>query len=117
MGRQLNCRAGFTEKVDGILQLKRFDIRTKEKVILIEDVISTGKSTFQTWKSVSFAGGIPSYKIYCLVNRSGMKEKNGLYIKSLIDKTMPMWESDECPLCKEGSKGIRPKGNWDKLTA
>ena len=54
-----------------------------------------------------------------LVNRSGLTEVGGKKIVALIDRPMPMWTPDECPLCKAGSEAIRAKGseNWARLKA
>jgi hypothetical protein len=52
------------------------------------------------------------------VNRSGLKEVNGLKIIALIDRHLPIWEAAECPLCKGESEAIPAKGdNWQRLMA
>lgn len=53
--------------------------------------------------------------ILVLVNHTGLKEINGMKIISLIDKEMPMWQPNDCPLCKAGSIAVRPKDNWELL--
>lgn len=119
MGRQLGVHTGYTEKVDGVLQLKRFSVKEGEKIILIEDVITSGKSTLQTWAAVTAVGGIISQKLFCLVNRSGKDHLNGLPIVALVEHEMPIWDvpaGETCPLCEQGSKAIRPKDNWAELT-
>ena len=50
----------------------------------------------------------------------GHKERFNVFaaaFQAVIDKAMPMWVPEECPLCQAGSEAIRPKGNWDRLTA
>ena len=91
-----------------------------ERILLCEDVITTGESVALTAYAVARAGGIviPSY-ILVLVNRSGRTEVGGRKIIALIHHPMPIWIPDECPLCKQGSEAIRPKGaeEWKRLNA
>ncbi len=91
----------------------------RKPVLLCEDVLSTGGSIELTAAAVKDAGGIVLPYVLVLVNRSGLTEIGGKKIVALIDHLMPMWEPDECPLCKQGSEAIRPKGteNWDRLNA
>lgn len=86
-------------------------------VLLCEDVLTTGGSVELTAKAVADAGGIVLPFICVLVNRSGLTEVDGKKIVALIDKPMPMWTPEECPLCKEGSEAVRPKDNWARLNA
>lgn len=86
-------------------------------ILLCEDVITTGGSIDLTENAVISAGGMVLPYILTLVNRSGLKEINGKKIIALIDHPMPMWEPDECPLCKNGSSAVRPKENWAALNA
>ena len=92
----------------------------EERILLCEDVITTGESVALTAYAVAKAGGIviPSY-ILILVNRSGRAEVGGRKIIALIHHPMPTWIPDECPLCKQGSEAIRPKGaeEWKRLNA
>ena len=87
----------------------------RDRVLLCEDVITTGESVAGAGRAVEARGGIVLPYILSLVNRSGQKEIGGRTILSLIDRHMPMWEADECPLCAQGSLAIRPKDNWDQL--
>jgi orotate phosphoribosyltransferase len=86
-------------------------------VLLCEDVLTTCGSIDLTATAVTNAGGIVLPVILALVNRSGLTEVDGKNIIALIDRPMPMWTPDECPLCKVGSEALRPKDNWAKLNA
>ena len=86
-------------------------------ILLCEDVLTTGGSVELAARAVIDAGGVVLPYILVLVNRSGLKEVNGRKIIALIDRSMPLWEPDECPLCKGGSEAIRPKDNWMRLNA
>jgi orotate phosphoribosyltransferase len=121
IARQLKCRRGFTEpvEVDGIktMELKRFELPSCAPVLLVEDVFTTGGTTEQTKLAVEKKGGVVLPVIGVLVNRSGKKELAGCQVVALIDREMPMWEPAVCPLCLRGSRAVRPKANWDLLTA
>jgi orotate phosphoribosyltransferase len=118
---QHGCLAGFTEPVKGDsgkqMVLKRFNVEPGDRVFVVEDVMTTGGTTLKTVKALKEAGAeiLPIFAV--LVNRSGKKNLDFIDIAALIDRAMPMWEPDDCPLCKKGSEPIRPKGNWDRLTA
>ena len=117
---QLNARTGFTEKDGEGMKLSRFEIGTNEKVLVVEDTISTGGSTLKTIEGMLKAG-VPSENIVpmivCLVNRSSSNSLAGRELRSLIKTDIHTWQPDECPLCKAGSQAVRPKSHWKELTA
>jgi orotate phosphoribosyltransferase len=86
-------------------------------VLLCEDVLTTCGSIDLTATAVTNAGGIVLPVILALVNRSGLTEVDGKNIIALIDRPMPTWDPDECPLCRMGSEALRPKDNWAQLNA
>lgn len=89
------------------------------KILLCEDVISTGGSIELTAQAVVKAGGTVIRHVCTLVNRSGQTTIDKRRITALISRSMPMWEPDECPLCKVGSEAILAKDpvNWARLNA
>ncbi len=117
------CLRAYTEKEgDGegkLMTFKKTAIFEGERVLAVEDVLTTGGSVDATANAIIKAGGIVLPLVVVLVNRSGLKEVSGKRIVALIDHPMPMWAPEECPLCKEGSEAIRPKGaeNWKRLNA
>lgn len=128
LARQMGINCGFTEpmeireRLDIVrknMVLKRFEVAHLEKIIVAEDVMTTGGTTHKTIETLTAAGADVLGFILVLVNRSGMKELDGRRIVALIDHPMPIWEESKCPLCAQGSKAIRPKGkeNWQALTA
>ncbi len=88
-----------------------------ELVLLCEDVITTGGSVDLTAKACIEAGARVQPFVLALVNRSGLEQEGDRSILALIDRPMPMWLPGECPLCKQGSKALRPKDNWAALNA
>lgn len=91
-----------------------------EFVLLCEDVLTTGGSIRQTIEAVSAENAACLPYVLMLVNRSGLDEIERKHIIPLISQHMPTWTAEECPLCKQGSKAIRPKDpkeNWGRLNA
>lgn len=120
-GRQLDILSGFTEPVEDEkgkkMVLKRFSVLPKTPVLVVEDVLTTGKTTRHTISELEARGAMVFEDIFVLVNRSGRYHLDGRRVISLVSCHMPIWTPKECPLCKEGSEAVRPKDNWDKLTA
>jgi orotate phosphoribosyltransferase len=72
VGRALGVRAIFTEREQGVMRLRRgFQIREGEPVLVVEDVVTTGKSTLEAAAAVTAAGGRASV-FASIVDRSGV---------------------------------------------
>ena len=106
--RALKVRALFAERVNGELTLRRgFTIKPGERVLVVEDVITTGKSTKETIEVVKRSGGTV-VAAGSLVDRSGGKADLGVPYKSLVTLQVPAYSPESCPLCKTGSKPVKP---------
>jgi len=106
--RALGVRALFAERVNGELTLRRgFIIKPGERVLVVEDVITTGKSTKETIRVVQQAGGV-AIAAASLVDRSGGKADIGVPYKSLVTLNVPAYAPETCPLCKAGSSPVKP---------
>lgn len=107
VARALGVRAIFAERQEGKLTLRRgFFVNKGEGVLVVEDVITTGGSILETINVIKDAGGIIK-GIGALVDRSGGKVELGFPFKSLLTLTIPTYEQQICPLCKEGSIAIK----------
>jgi orotate phosphoribosyltransferase len=84
-----------------------FTISAGERVLVVEDVITTGKSTRETIDVVKKAGGVV-IAAGALVDRSGGKAELGVPYKSLVTLDVPTYGPDACPLCKAGGTPIKP---------
>ena len=104
--KALGKKSIFTERKDGIMTLRRgFHINKGEKVLIIEDVITTAKSTMESIKIIeSFGGNIAG--IGCIVDRS--KRQTALKIESLIQIDPEIYTPEECPMCKLGQSIEKP---------
>jgi len=106
--RALGVRAIFAERVSGSLTLRRgFSIKQGERVLVVEDVITTGKSTRETIDVVNQSGGVV-IAAASLVDRSGGTAEVGVPYRSLVTLNVPTYTQETCPLCKSGSVPVKP---------
>lgn len=125
MACQASCKYGFTEPfimgegsfAEKIMVNKRFSFAGGTRIFVVEDVMTTGGTTQLTMADLILRDADIFPKIAVLVNRSGNAYLDGRNIVALIDHKMPIWEPGKCPLCREGSKALRPKENWKELVA
>lgn len=109
LGRQLGKEAVFTERKDNVMELRRgFEVKPGAKIIITEDVVTTGKSTKETKKVLEDLGG-EVIGVACIANRT--KEDIGMPIYSAIDLDIQVYESDACPLCEEGKIDLVKPGS------
>ena len=106
LGRQLGKPAMFTERVDGNMTFKRgFEIKKGQKVLITEDVVTTGKSSLETLKVIEEMGG-EVIGIACIVDRTC--EPLSIPVYSSIKLQIESYDKDSCPLCKQGVPYIKP---------
>ena len=122
----LDVRFIFAERVEGVMTIRRgFEVSKDEKVLMCEDIITTGGSAMEAAYAVEALGG----KIVgaaALANRGFCKRENSditakpncklptdIPFFALADFTFEMYAPDACPLCKDGSEAIKPgsRGN------
>ena len=109
LGRQLGKEAVFTERKDNVMELRRgFEVKPGAKIIIAEDVVTTGKSTKETKKVLEDLGG-EVIGVACIANRT--KEDIGMPIYSAIDLDIQVYESDAGPLCEEGKIDLVKPGS------
>ncbi|MDO5047274.1 MAG: orotate phosphoribosyltransferase [Anaerococcus sp.] len=97
LARVLGTPAIFTERVDGEMALRRgFEIKEGMKVIIVEDVITTGKSSFESVDIVKAYGG-EVLALTSIINRSGKDEINGLPIISASKLDIKTWDEEDLP--------------------
>jgi orotate phosphoribosyltransferase len=102
VGRALGVRAIFAERQDGTLTLRRgFSLKPGEKVLVIEDVVTTGGSTQETI-DVAHAAGATVVGAAAIIDRSGGQQKIDVPFHALATIALPTYESASCPLCAEG---------------
>lgn len=108
MGRALGVRAVFTERAEGKVMLRRgFSINRGEKILVAEDVITTGLSTKEVIDSLAqYEAEVAG--VVSLVDRSAGKVDFGVPRFSLLSLEVKSYKAEECPMCKEGSQPVKP---------
>jgi orotate phosphoribosyltransferase len=107
--RALGVRFLFTERADGVMQLRRgFAIEPGERALVVEDVVTTGGSTREVMEVVrQFAGSVVG--VGAIVNRSGVENPFApLPFTALLSVDVPTYAPEACPLCQAGSPVVKP---------
>ena len=126
LAQALDVRYIFAERVDGEMNIRRgFEVSKGERVLMCEDIITTGGSAMEAAAVVKELGG-EIVGVAALANRGFCKRENSdittkpncklpqdIPFFALDDFTFEMYAPDECPLCKDGSQAIKPgsRGN------
>jgi len=108
VARQLGVRGIFTERQDGKMVLRRgFSVKNKERVLVTEDVVTTGLSTNEVIEVIKEQGGIV-VGVASIIDRSSGSAKFSVPFKSLAKIDVRAYEEKDCPLCKKGLVAIKP---------
>ena len=102
-GKALGTRAIFTERENGKMTFRRgFTLHEGERVLIVEDIVTTGGSIREVIDVVKEHGGIP-VAVSMLVDRSGGKATFGdVPSTALLLMDVQTYKPEECPLCKAG---------------
>lgn len=117
LARQIGIQAIFCERVNGQFELRRgFEIKKNQRVLIVEDVITTGKSSLETINLVKkYTDNIIAEA--CLVDRSNDKDlssKLGISVVSLIEIAVKTFEPDNIPLELKNIPAIKPGSRFLK---
>ena len=109
VARALGVRSLFVERDrSGQMALRRgFEIKPGERVLVIEDVWTTGGSTRETIGVVEEEGGLV-VAAGALIDRSGGRLELNVPSRALLELEVPSYEPDDCPLCHAGGLPTRP---------
>ena len=108
VGRALGVRAIFAERQEGAMTLRRgFALRPGEKVVVIEDVVTTGGSTRETM-AVAQAAGATVVAAGAIIDRSGGAPSLSVPFHPLASVSFPTYQPDECPMCAAGTPVTKP---------
>jgi len=108
IARQLGVRSIFAERVDGRMTLRRgFHIKPGERVLLAEDVTTTGGSVKEVMRIVE---GLNSeiVAVTSVVDRSGGNARFGVPYHSLFQMDVTNFKPENCPMCLEGGHAVKP---------
>ncbi|NLD05371.1 MAG: orotate phosphoribosyltransferase [Synergistaceae bacterium] len=107
VARSLGVPFIFCERVDGIMRLRRFPHPGKVRFALVEDVVTTGKSSRET-AEIFAEGGAEWVSSASIIDRRADNAHNGWDLISLWKLSFPLYEEQACPLCKDGLPLVKP---------
>jgi orotate phosphoribosyltransferase len=108
VGRALGVRAVFAERQDGRLTLRRgFHLVPGERVLVVEDVVTTGGSTRETIDVARAAGGVV-VGAASIIDRSGGQQGLDVPYHALVPISLPTYQPEACPLCAQGLPVVKP---------
>jgi orotate phosphoribosyltransferase len=106
--RALRVKALFTEREAGAMTLRRgFGLKEGERVLVVEDVVTTGGSTRETIEAVTRAGGT-IVGAGSLVDRSNGAVDVGARRVALMTLDVPTYDPADCALCRQGTPAVKP---------
>lgn len=104
----LNVRFLWTERQSGEMTLRRgFSLRPGERILVVEDVITTGGSTRECIAALESAGGIV-VGAASVIDRSNGKADVGVQRVALVSMDVPSYAPESCPLCAQGVEAVKP---------
>jgi orotate phosphoribosyltransferase len=108
VGRALGVRAIFAERQDGTLMLRRgFWLAPGERVLVVEDVVTTGGSTRETI-DVARAAGAQVVGAASIIDRSGGQQNLDVPYHALATISLPTYQPEACPMCAAGQPVVKP---------
>jgi orotate phosphoribosyltransferase len=108
VGRALGVRAIFAERQDGKLMLRRgFSLTPGERVLVVEDVVTTGGSTRETI-AVARAAGALVVGAASIIDRSGGQQSLDVPYHALATVALPTYQPEACPMCAAGQPVVKP---------
>lgn len=113
IARQLGKESIFTERKDGEMQLRRgFEVGAGDKILITEDVVTTGKSTMETVRALE-AMGAEVIGVACIADRRAADCALTLPVYSAIKLDIKAYDPEDCPICKEGKIELVKPGSRD----
>jgi orotate phosphoribosyltransferase len=108
VSRQLKVKNIYTERENGEMTLRRgFSIPEGAKVLVVEDVVTTGGSVREVIDLVNKSGA-EAVGVGSIVDRSDGKVDFGIPFKAVLSMEVISYEPGECPLCKKGIPAVKP---------
>ena len=108
VGRALHVRALFAERQDGVLTLRRgFTLSPSDRVLVVEDVITTGGSTRETI-AVANAAGANVLGAAAIIDRGSEAARLDMPLQALVRMQVAAYAPESCPLCAKGVPVVKP---------
>lgn len=118
VARALGVRSLFVERdASGHMALRRgFELKHGERVLVIEDVWTTGGSTRETIGVVEEEGGLP-VAVGAMIDRTSGKIEWDLPARALLELEVPSYDAADCPQCRAGGEPTRPGSRYSRARA
>lgn len=111
MGRALKVRSIFAERVDGSFMLRRgFSLKKNEKVLVVEDVVTTGKSIYEVIDLVERIGA-KVVGVAAVVDRSDGAAVFSQDFETMLKINIKTYRPEDCPMCREGKMALVKPGS------
>jgi orotate phosphoribosyltransferase len=108
VAQALNVRFIWTERQEGVMTVRRgFQVREGERILVVEDVITTGGSTRECIAALEKEGA-NVVAAASIIDRSGGTADVGVPRISLASLEVPSYKPEECPLCDQGTEAVKP---------
>ena len=108
VAQALGVRFIWTERQNGAMALRRgFTVKKGERILVVEDVITTGGSTRECIAALEEAGGVV-VGAASIVDRSNGSADVGVLRVELVRLDVPTYSSDDCPMCAQGTAATKP---------
>ena len=106
--KALNVRFIWTERQDGVMTLRRgFSVKKNERILVVEDVITTGGSTRECIEALEKLGA-KTVAAASIIDRSNGKADVGVMRIALAVLDVPVYKPEDCPMCHRGVEAVKP---------
>ena len=108
VARAFGVRFVWTERENNLMTLRRgFSVKENEKILVVEDVITTGGSTRECIGALESRGAKVSAAA-SIIDRSNGKAETGVPRIALLSLDVPSYKPEECPMCERGDQAVKP---------
>ena len=114
VAQSLNVRFIWTERQNGEMTIRRgFSLKENERILVVEDVITTGGSTRECISALE-SHGAKVTNAASIIDRSNGAADVGVPRIALVSMEVPSYEPEDCPMCKKGEIAIKPGSRTTK---
>ncbi len=108
VAKALNVRFVWTERENGVMTLRRgFSVKENERILVVEDVITTGGSTRECIEAIE-THGAKVVGAASIIDRSGGAADVGVPRIALVSLDVPSYKPEDCPMCQRGEVAVKP---------
>jgi orotate phosphoribosyltransferase len=106
--KALNVRFIWTERENGVMTVRRgFSVKENERILVVEDVITTGGSTRECIATLETRGG-KTVAAASIIDRSNGRADVGVKRIALVSLEVPSYQPEACPMCEHGDEAVKP---------